>query len=67
MGSDRATIVAVRCSMLPDGPPQEKSYIGINATGFLFLDCRVDRCRTESPRDSPRFREDIAGAAAEVI
>ena len=62
MGSDRATIVVVRCSMLPDGPSQEKDYIGINTTGVLFLAvmvsfwiARVDRCRTDSPRDAPRL------------
>ena len=52
----------VRCSMLPDGPPQEKDYIGINTTGFLnlavvvsFWIARFDRCRTDSPRDAPRL------------
>ena len=68
--------------MLPDGPPPEKDHVGINSTGFLFLAVvvsfwiarRVDRCRTDSPRDAPRrggggriLRKDTAGAATEVI
>ena len=57
-----ATAVVVRCPMLPDGPPREKDYIGINSTGFQFLAvvvsfwiARVDRCLTDSPRDAPRL------------
>ena len=81
MGSDHATVVVVRCSMLPDGPPQEKDYIGISTTGFLFLAvvvsfwiARVDRCRTDSTHDAPRLgrggrilQKDTAGAATEVV
>ena len=82
MGSDRATIVVVRCSMLPDGPPQEKDSIGINTTGFLFLAvvlsfwiAHVDRCRTDSTTHAmPRLAsvgassgKDTVGAATEVI
>ena len=60
MGSDRASVV-VRCSMLPDGPLQEKDSIGINTAGFLYLAvvvsfwiiARVDRCRTDSAHAMP--------------
>ena len=60
MGSDRDTVVVVRCSMLPDGPLQEKDSIGINTVGFLFLAVvlsfwipHVDRCRTDSAHAMP--------------
>ena len=61
MGSDRATVVVVRCSMLPDGPLREKDSIGINTAGVLYLTvvvsfwiiARVDRCRTDSAHAMP--------------
>ena len=61
MGSDRATVVVVRCSMLPDGPLREKDSIGINTAGVLCLTvvvsfwiiARVDRCRTDSAHAMP--------------
>ena len=61
MGADRATVVVVRCSMLPDGPLQEKDSIGISTAGFLYLAvvvsfwiiARFDRCRTDSAHAMP--------------
>ena len=54
-------VVVVRCSMLPDGPLQEKDSIGISTAGFLYLAvvvsfwiiARFDRCRTDSAHAMP--------------